>query len=90
MPGPCAGSGSLTASASYRWITGECNLVAAMFVCAEGKARNGLDWTLRTEDGIKDRTVMYTWGLGMRLRVAKLKLQELQKYSTTKYSTTEL
>lgn len=28
-----------------------------------------MDWTLRAEDGIRDRTVMYTWGLGMRLGV---------------------
>lgn len=31
--------------------------------------RPGMDWTLRVEYGIKDRNVMYTWGLGMRLRV---------------------
>ena len=33
--------------------------------------REGKEWTglLPAEDGIKDRTVMYTWGLGTRLRV---------------------
>ena len=33
--------------------------------------REDKEWTglLPAEDGIKDRTVMYTWGLGTRLRV---------------------
>ena len=33
--------------------------------------REGQEWTglLPAEDGIKDRTVMYTWGLGTRVRV---------------------
>ena len=41
--------------------------MSAMFFVPKG--RQGTDWTLRAEDVIKDRTVMYTWRLGMRLRV---------------------
>ena len=41
--------------------------MSAMFFVPKG--RQGMDWTLRAEDRIKDRTVMYTWRLGMRLRV---------------------
>ena len=40
--------------------------MSAMFFVPKG--RQGTDWTLRAEDVIKDRTVMYTWRLGMRLR----------------------
>lgn len=31
--------------------------------------RLGMDWILCVEYGIKDRNVMYIWGLGMWLRV---------------------
>ena len=43
--------------------------MSAMFFVAKGG--QGMNWTLRAEYGIKDRNVMYTWGLGMRLRVGR-------------------
>ena len=54
MPGPCADSASLTASASYTWIMGGVSFGVGHVFCAKGKARNGLDFARRRCDQGQD------------------------------------
>ena len=66
MLGPSADNASLTASTSCRWITGGLSIaVGHVFLVKIGPR---MDWTRRTESGIKERNVILRdWERGLGL-----------------------